>query len=156
MADVKVYVREDNTATLICPSCQAVKHFEAERYRHQRHTFTVRCRCQNVFSVQLDFRRSYRKPTSLDGTYEIISERGAGSGIAHINNISRGGLEFTVSGIHNIEKDQLLQIEFQLNDKKKTVLNKQAVVRRVLQNSIGCEFKCNADLDKALGFFLQS
>ncbi|MGD9948296.1 MAG: PilZ domain-containing protein [Desulfobulbus sp.] len=156
MADVKVYVRENNTATMVCPSCQAVKHFDAERYRHQRHTFSVRCRCQHVFSVLLDFRRNYRKQTSLHGTYEIISKDGVGGGIIHINNISRGGLGFSVSGIHRIEKDQLLQVEFQLNDKNKTVLKKQAVVRAVHQNSVGCEFKCNADLDKALGFFLQS
>jgi len=155
MADVKIYVRDNNTATLVCPSCQAVKHFEAGRYRHQRHTFSVRCRCQNLFSVQLDFRRNYRKPTSLDGTYAVI-RGGGGGGLIHISNISRGGIGFTVSGIHNIETGQLLQIEFQLNDKKKTVLQKQAVVRRVRQNSIGCEFNYNANQDKALGFFLQN
>ncbi|MDD2463618.1 MAG: PilZ domain-containing protein [Desulfobulbus sp.] len=156
MADVKVYVRENNTATLVCPSCRAVKHIDAGRYRVLRHTFSVRCRCQHVFSVLLDFRRSYRKQTNLHGTYEIISEGGVGGGIIHISNISRGGLGFTVSGIHRIEKEQLLQVEFQLNDKKKTVLKKQAVVRTVDKNNIGCEFKSDADLEKALGFFLQN
>lgn len=156
MADVKVYVRENNTATLVCPSCRSVKHFDAGRYRHQRHTFSVRCRCQLVFSILLDFRRNYRKQTSLHGTYEILSEGGIGGGIIHISNVSRGGLGFTVSGIHRIEKDQLLQVEFQLNDKNKTVLKKQALVRTVVQNSVGCEFQSNSDMDKALGFFLQS
>lgn len=156
MADLKVYVRDNDTATFVCPSCGAVKHFDAGRYRHQRHSLSVRCRCQHVFSVQLDFRRNFRKQTSLQGTYEIISEGGVGGGIIHISNISRGGIGFTVSGVHRIEKDQLLQIEFQLNDKNKTVLKKQAVVRAVEHNNVGCEFKCNAALDKALGFFLQS
>nr|WP_321467559.1 PilZ domain-containing protein [uncultured Desulfobulbus sp.] len=156
MADVKVYVRENNTATIVCPSCQTVKHFNADRYRQQRHSFSVRCRCQNVFSVLLDFRRSYRKQTSLHGTYEVLSEGGIGGGIIHISNISRGGLGFTVSGLHRIEKGQLLNIEFQLNDKNKTVLKKQAIVRTVDQNSVGCEFKSNTALDKALGFFLQN
>jgi hypothetical protein len=156
MAEIKVHIRENNTATFICPSCGAVKHFEAGRFRHQRHSFSVRCRCQQVFSVQLDFRRYYRKQTNLNGTYEILSEGGVGGGIIHISNVSRGGIGFTVSGLHRIEKDQLIQVEFQLNDKKKTVLKKQAVVKSVHQNSIGCQFKCNADLDKALGFFLQA
>ena len=156
MADVKLYVRENNTATLVCPSCRTVKHFDAGRYRHQRHTFSVRCRCQHVYSVLLDFRRNYRKQTSLHGTYEIISEGGIGGGIIHISNISRGGIGFSVSGIHRIEKNQLLQVEFQLNDKNKTVLKKQAIVRTVQKNSIGCEFHFNPDLDKVLGFYLQS
>ncbi len=156
MPDVKIHVRENNTATFICPSCGTVKHFDAGRFHHQRHIVSVRCRCQQVFSILLDFRRTYRKQTSLDGTYEILSEGGVGGGIIHINNISRGGIGFSVSGLHRIEKDQVIQVEFQLNDKNRTVLKKQAVVRSVRQNSIGCEFKCNADLDKALGFFLQN
>jgi hypothetical protein len=30
------------------------------------------------------------------------------------------------------------------------------VVKTVQHNSIGCEFRCNVEMDKALGFFLQS
>lgn len=156
MAHLKVHVRDNNTATLVCPACGAVKHFAADRYRHGRHTISVRCRCQNVFSLLLDFRRHYRKQTSLPGTYEILSEGGVGGGIIHINDISRGGLGFTVSGLHRIEKDQELQVEFQLNDKKKTVLKRRMLVKSVLQNNIGCQFKDAAEMERALGFFLQS
>jgi uncharacterized C2H2 Zn-finger protein len=156
MADLKVHVRDNNTATLICPSCGAVKHFAADRFRHARHIISVRCRCQQVFTLLLDFRRHYRKQTSLPGTYEILSAGGVGGGIIHINNISRSGIGFTVSGLHRIEQNQLLQIEFHLNDKNKTLLKKQAVVKSVHQNSVGCEFQCNVDMDKALGFFLQT
>jgi hypothetical protein len=156
MAHLKVHVRDNNTATLICPACGAVKHFAADRYRHSRHVISVRCRCQNVFSLLLDFRRHYRKQTSLPGTYEILSEGGVGGGIIHINDISRGGLGFTVSGLHRIEKDQELQVEFQLNDKKKTVLKRRMLVKSVQQNNIGCQFKDAAEMERALGFFLQS
>ncbi|ADW17481.1 type IV pilus assembly PilZ [Desulfobulbus propionicus DSM 2032] len=156
MAELKVHVRDNNTATVICPSCGVVKHFAVDQFRHGRHTLSVRCRCQQVFSLLLDFRRHYRKQTSLPGTYEILTEGGIGGGIIHINNISRTGIGFTVSGIHRIEQGQLLLIEFQLNDKNNTVLKKQAVVKTVQHNSIGCEFRCNVEMDKALGFFLQS
>ena len=156
MAHIKVHVRDNNTATLICPACGAVKHFAADRYRHSRHTISVRCRCQQVFSLLLDFRRHYRKQTSLPGTYEILSEGGVGGGIIHINDISRGGLGFTVSGLHRIEKDQELQVEFQLNDKKKTVLKRRMLVKSVQQNSVGCQFKDAAEMERALGFFLHS
>lgn len=156
MAHLKVHVRDNNTATLICPACGAVKHFAADRYRHSRHTISVRCRRQQVFSLLLDFRRHYRKQTSLPGAYEILSEGGVGGGIIHIDDISRGGLGFTVSGLHRIEKDQELQVEFQLNDKKKTVLKRRMLVKSVLQNNIGRQFQDNAEMERALGFFLQS
>lgn len=156
MTEVKVHVRENNTATLVCPSCQTVKHFDAGRYRQQRHVFSVRCRCHHVFSILLDFRRHYRKQTSLHGTYQIVSGGGVGGGIIHVHNLSRSGLGFTISGLHAIQEDQVLEVEFQLSDHNKTVLKKQAIVRSVRQNNIGCEFRYNADLDKALGFFLHN
>jgi len=92
----------------------------------------------------------------LPGTYVILSEGGIGGGIIHINNISRGGVGFSVSGLHRIEKDQVLQVEFQLNDKKKTTLKKRVLVKSVQQNAIGCQFKDTIEMERALGFFLQS
>jgi len=156
MTDIKVHVRENNTATLMCPACGAIKHIAAEKFRYGCHTINVRCRCQQLFTVLLDFRRHYRKQTSLPGTYEIISEDGIGGGIIHINNISRGGVGFTVSGLHRIEKEQELLVEFQLNDKRKTTLKKRVLVKSVRQNAIGCQFKDNAEMERALGFFLQN
>jgi hypothetical protein len=156
MSDIKAHVRENNTATLICPACGAIKHIAAEKFRFGRHTINVRCRCQQLFTVLLDFRRHYRKQTSLPGTYEIISEGGIGGGIIHINNISRSGVGFTVSGLHRIEKDQELLVEFQLNDKRKTTLKKRVQVKSVQQNAIGCQFKHTAEMERALGFFLQN
>lgn len=156
MKTTTVHVRNDNTATLTCPACGSIKQFSAEPYLLKQHTMAVRCHCQESFSVLLNFRRHYRKQTNLPGTYEIASEGGMGGGIIQINNISRSGVGFTVSGLHRIEKDQEIRIEFQLNDKNKTVLKKLAVVKSVRQNAVGCEFKNNVEMDKALGFFLQN
>ena len=153
---VTVHVRENNAATLICPACGMVKHVVADKFQDNRHTVSVRCHCQHVFNVLLDFRRYFRKQISLSGTYIITSEGGVGGGVIHINNISRGGLGFTISGLHRIEEGQEMLLEFQLNDRKKTILKKPAVVRSVRQNAVGCQFKDNAELDRDLGFFLQS
>ncbi len=153
---LKVHVRDNNTATLVCPACGLVRHVSAEKLLLARHTISIRCRCQHVFSVLFDFRRHFRKQTSLPGTYIVTSEGGLGGGIIHINNISRGGLGFTVSGLHRIEMGQELMIEFQLNDRKRTQLKKQAIVKSVEQNTIGCQFKDRTELERDLGFFLQS
>lgn len=153
---LKAHVRANGTATLICPACSAVRNIAAKQFRDKQHLITVRCRCQHVYSILLDFRRHYRKKTDLPGTYEILSERGVSGGIIHIINISRSGLGFTVSGLHRIEKDQLLLIEFQLNDKKQNIIKKRATVKSVRQNSIGCQFVEDAAMEKTLGFFLRT
>ena len=155
MTTVKTYVRNDDTATVTCPACKTVKHVDVGRFRHcSKHTIKVQCPCQESFAVLFDFRHHYRKQVNLPGTYEIISKDGVGGGIIHINDISRNGLRFTVSGLHRIAAGQKLRVEFQLNDKKKTLLKREVIVKTVQQNTIGCQLECHLE-EKELGFFLQ-
>ena len=150
-----VHIRDNNAATLVCPACGLVRQIAVAKFRNDRHTLAIRCRCGHVYSVLLDFRRHFRKPTSLAGTYVSRDPAGPGGGVIRILNISRSGVGFTVSGRHRILPGQELQIEFQLTDRNRTVIKKQAVVRTVQENTVGCEFLCAGELDKALGFFLQ-
>ena len=150
-----VHIRDNNAATLVCPACGLVRQIAVAKFRNDRHTLAIRCRCGHVYSVLLDFRRHFRKPTSLAGTYVSRDPAGPGGGVIRILNISRSGVGFTVSGRHRILPGQELQIEFQLTDRNRTVIKKQAVVRTVQENTVGCEFVCGGVLDKALGFFLQ-
>ena len=150
-----IHIRDNNAATLVCPACGLVRQIAVPKFRNDRHTLAIRCRCGHVYSVLLDFRRHFRKPTSLAGTYVSRDPAGPGGGVIRILNISRSGVGFTISGRHRIEPGQELQIEFQLSDRNKSVLKKPAVVRTVQDNTVGCEFLCTGELDKALGFFLQ-
>ena len=150
-----IHIRDNNAATLVCPACGLVRQIAVAKFRNDRHTLAIRCRCGHVYSVLLDFRRHFRKPTSLAGTYVSRDPAGPGGGVIRILNISRSGVGFTVSGRHRILPGQELQIEFQLTDRNKSVLKKPAVVRSVQDNTVGCEFLCAGELDKALGFFLQ-
>jgi len=155
MAEVKTFVRNNNTATVICPACNRAKHISAEPYRHKKHAIRVRCACGEVFTLRLDFRRHYRKLTNLPGTYAIITPDTPGGGLIHIRNISRSGIGFTVSGRHNLKKGLRIILTFKLNDRKQTNLRKEAIVRSVKGNYIGCEFPPNDPVEKALGFYLQ-
>lgn len=76
--------------------------------------------------------------------------------MAVISNISREGLGLLVSGVHNIRVGQKIQVNFTLDDKNNTPLNKTAVVRSVDQNRIGCEFKKDQAFEKGLGFYLRT
>ncbi len=156
MTPIKTPVREDGSATLVCPACNTIKTISAEKFRNSRHGMAVRCTCGHVFHILFDFRSYYRKQTSITGTYEISGQAGGvGSGTMKIHNISRNGIGFTVSGPHKIEKGMELSLTFQLNDKNKTTMKKTVLVVSVQDKVIGCHFKDAGDLDKALGFFLQ-
>ncbi|NOQ47384.1 MAG: hypothetical protein GQ559_12090 [Desulfobulbaceae bacterium] len=156
MATVQIFVRDNNMATIICPVCNASRRVSVAAYLKGKHFVKTRCtKCNEVFTIMLDFRGHFRKPTNLSGTYSIINPKGMGGGVMQIQNISRSGIGFTVSGKHNMEENQTLSLEFQLNDKKQTPLKKQVVIKSVQKNYIGCQFAKNEDIEKALGFYLQ-
>ena len=149
----RAFVAEDGTAAFVCPQCQMARNVPVFSFRGNKHSLKVRCRCQHTFTVDLDFRSSHRKSTKLSGFYEISS---GGGGRAVISDISREGLGFNVSGVHNVRVGQKILVNFALDDKNNTPLNKAAVVRSVDRNRIGCEFKKDQAFEKDLGFYLRS
>ena len=154
METVKAFVREDDTATIICPACKLPKNVSVASYKNKSPELKVRCNCNNVFKVYLDFRRFYRKATDLPGRYKTLNPRGHGGGEIHVVNISKGGLGFTVSGMNTIEKDHRLEVSFELDDKRMTRLQKEVVVQSVSGDFVGCRFSSNQAYEKELGFYL--
>jgi len=156
METIKAFVRQDDTATIVCPACKAPKNISVSSFKNKTHYLKVRCPCNNVFRVHLDFRQFYRKPTDLVGIYKTLNPAGHGGGNIHIKNISQGGLGFTVSGVNTIEKGHRLLVAFELDDKRKTPMKKEVVVQSVTDNFIGCRFTSTQLYEKELGFYLKS
>lgn len=149
----KVFVSK-GTATISCPNCGKTKRIPVDRYSGRKHTIKARCNCDTAFLASLEFRKHYRKSTELKGIYRITSE-GGGGGSASIHNVSRRGLGFTVSGMHNLKIGQKALIDFVLDNHKSTRLSKEIEIRSVTDNYIGCQFVSHQVFEKDLGFYLQ-
>jgi len=156
MDPIKVFVRADNMATIVCPSCKRIKNIAVGAFKDKNHDIKVRCPCNTTFTIRLDFRAHYRKPTDLPGTYIIIKPPDMGGGAMRIKDISLGGIGFTISGESRISKGQTLCLEFILDDKKKTRLKKQVIVQSINNNFVGCRFIDKDLFEKALGFYLRA
>lgn len=152
---VKAFVRADNTVTIVCPSCKMPKNVSVASYKNKGHFLKVRCPCGKAFRVHLDFRQFYRKETELPGTYKCIRPPGGGGGTMTVNDISKGGVSLHVSGAHNLQIGNVLTIFFDLNDKKKTRLQKEVSIMSMNGNMVGCRFSDNQLYEKELGFYLQ-
>ncbi|THB74625.1 MAG: hypothetical protein D6B25_13110 [Desulfobulbaceae bacterium] len=150
----KIFVADSGKATICCADCGITKQVPVQRYRGKKHTLKIRCSCGSSFPVHLEFRKAYRKSTELDGVYRIISN-GGGGGAASIQNISKDGIGFSVSGVHAIKVGQKAMINFVLDNRKSTRINKEVVVRSVTKNRIGCQFSDHQPFEKDLGFYLQ-
>ncbi len=151
----KSFVKTNDTASIQCPKCALVKNISVAKFRTSRHTLKTRCSCDNTFLVTLDFRRHYRKPTNIVGVYTIIGSPGSGGGQMQVDNISRSGVGFSVSGRHRMVIGQKALLNFRITDKKQTELTKKVVIKRISTNKIGCEFINQSQIGKDLGFFLQ-
>ncbi len=153
----KSFVTTDDKATLCCPKCGLTKIIAAGKYRKKKHIIKVRCNCKHAFATLLDFRRHYRKAVEFEGTYTMIAPAG-GVGRLSVLNISRSGLGFTigftVAGKTAFKVGQKAQIEFDLDDRKQTPINKVVVIRTLSKKYVGCEFVDHQELDKDLGFYL--
>jgi hypothetical protein len=156
METTRVFVRPDNTATLVCPACSRPKNISVASYRDKCHFLKVRCPCGNVFRIQLDFRQHYRKTTQLPGTYVCLRPAGIGGGRMTVSDLSQGGAGLTVDERHDLQIGCLLDLTFHLDDRKRTKLRKKAVVRSIKGNFVGCQFTDKELYEKEIGFYLKT
>lgn len=152
----KVYVGQDNRAVFVCPHCGNSKTADAGKYMDRKGPLKVRCTCGLTFSVSLEFRRAYRKETTLVGHYCKLP------GCMHweemvVKNISPSGLGFTALSPHDLTGGCLVRVRFRLDDAKRSEIEKDVVVKEVKQDHVGCKFTAPlqfSQADKALGFYL--
>ena len=136
----KTYVRQDNSAVLNCPHCDRQKAIPVDSLRGHKHKLKVKCSCNEIFTVNLEYRQRVRKRVFLRGTYINHSQMDS-SGDLFIQNISVGGLEFTSRGVQDLKVDDELTIEFNLDDEHQSEISKNVIIKEVRQRSAGCEFE---------------
>lgn len=152
----KTYVRTDNIAVLICPQCGRQKEVLADIFKGKNHKLKVKCLCQNVFEVTLEFRDRPRKKTLLSGTY-INHSKDDSSGKIVVENISLTGLAFRSFVVTNFNVGDELSVEFALDDEHQTQIKKKVIVRNVNKRFIGCEYESSEDISSnLLGHYLNS
>jgi len=153
----KTYIRPDNTAVLTCPHCGRQKTINADSLKEHKSKIKVKCACKNMFTVDLEFRKRTRKPTSLRGTYKNHSQKGR-TGNMRVMNVSVGGLEFSTLDIDNFKEGDELTLTFTLDDEHRSEIRKDATVMNVRTKSVGCEFVGAGNLahDGQLGFYIKS
>ena len=149
----KFYVNQAGLAVLKCPSCEKVKETRVEKFKGARHVLKVKCTCGKYFLANLEFRRTYRKETSLTGKFTLLPEE-IHQGRLIVANISKGGVGLQIQGVHKLKEGDKLQIQFVLDDVHSSEIDKKVVVRLVKGDYVGCEFAEASSHDKAIGFYL--
>ena len=158
-------VQKSKRIPLSCPDCLLVREISVDKYMGRQHFLTVNCPCGTTYGVNLNFRKHYRKDTSIGGYYNTADTKKAAlvdtSNDAavpincRIKNISMGGLGFTALNRVRLQLGDRLRIKFTLDKVPPEVVEKDVIVRTVQDNYIGCEFVDESGYtDRTLGFYL--
>ena len=156
----KTYITRKKTATLICPKCQRSKTVDVSQFvitSNKNIKINVKCPCGHAFTSFLERRKRYRKETKLPGSFaRFVADKPAGRGYLLIRDLSSTGMKIEVYENFKFSEGDILKIEFQLDDSKKTLITKKVVIRSIKNSFIGTEFLQTEAEDKALGFYLMS
>jgi transcription elongation factor Elf1 len=161
---VVIHAGDRGSAFMHCPQCGASKKISTSSYRliNKAAGIELTCpACNHKYKVLINYRKFYRKKTNLKGIYTIATANidhrfdFDTTSVITIGNISRTGIGFKMKNTINVEIDDILKVKFILDDEKKSVVEKKAIVKRVDKDFIGAEFTRAIDYrDKALAFYL--
>lgn len=151
----KLYVDKDGTVTFVCPKCGASRREAVAQYKDQTGSIKIECNCSNVYEVQLEFRKYFRKKTSLDGLYFRTSQPDAW-GKMIVRDLSLGGCRFETMKAHMLDRGEEIKLEFVLDDARHSTISIRALVLDIGGRSIGCKFSHPPGfIDPEIGFYLR-
>ena len=156
----KLFLTQDNKATLACPACERSRIIDASPYMALSRIVRIRvkCPCGHAYTTQLERRRFFRKSVQLHGEYsQAPGGRHVGKGSLAILDLSRTGVKMRLGDDKALRIGDRIVVEFQLDNRKRSKVRQETVVRRIDGADLGAEFTSTDPADpntKAIGFYL--
>ncbi|MGZ3636001.1 MAG: PilZ domain-containing protein [Syntrophales bacterium] len=151
----KSYVDKNGMVTFICPKCSKPRRESVEHYKDKTGSIKIKCECTNVYETLLDFRQSFRKEVSLDGTYFRTSHPGDWRKMI-VRDLSFWGCKFERMKACSLVPGEEIRVEFVLDNPRSFTIKKKAVVFYVKGCHVGCKFSiAEGIIDSELGFYLR-
>ena len=158
----KVFVTQDNMAVFECPKCKTSKRVNVSKYKNinKEIRMKAKCPCGHSYSVVLERRKHYRKSVNSSGTYtHFLSDNTQDKGMMNVKDLSRSGLKITLNVKRDYKVGDMLLVEFRLDDSKRSLINKEVIIRWINDLTIGGEFSSvnpSDPSDAAIGFYMFS
>ena len=153
---IAAHADSEGMALITCPGCGITKKSSVAQFKDKKHKVSTKCQCGERFDIQLNFRASYRKEVNLKGMFMVVSPRPSHWCEMEISDLSRTGIGFRNTDTVAVSKGDKLKIKFNLDNPKKTLIEKHVIVKIVIDHYLGCEFQDLALEEKELGFYLFS
>ena len=148
-----INVGDINHVTITCPKCGLAMSRNVTNFKDTPKRLKAKCKCGEVFRIFLEFRRYYRKIVRISGDYFIQDKDEKGEVL--IKNISIDGIKFETLKPHNIFKDDLVELNFVLDNPNKTELQTLIKILWVIDLNVSGEFIDESSLKQDLFLYLK-
>jgi hypothetical protein len=138
----RVALHTPRTGLLRCDRCQRTHTVMAVSSPEE--PVEIQCPCGMMYQAILDSRKYDRKVVHLLGGY-VDQNDNTKSGTIVIENMSFGGLKFRLTSPQKLAYNDVLNMQFTLDDKAQTRIREKVRVHYVNRAIVGAEF---VDLDK--------
>ena len=148
-----INVRDTHHVTITCPKCGLAKNRNLTEFKNTPKRLKAKCKCGEVFRIFLEFRGYYRKIVRLSGDYFVQEKDEKGEVL--IKNISINGINFETLKPHNISKDDLVELNFALDNPNKTELQTLIKILWVSDINVAGQFIDETSLNQDLVLYLR-
>lgn len=152
---VEVFVHKKKKLIITCPHCKLEKELDVENIRNVDYrSANATCkRCMHAFSVSFNFRKYYRKSTSLSGFLFASTEAHESLAAITVTDVSLAGLGFT-GDAPTVQENALLVVRFFLDDPSETEIEKEIIVEAVRDGHFGARFAGSNVFDTVLNKYI--
>jgi hypothetical protein len=138
---------------LLCPFCNASTLEPGKSFPIHK-SIWINCPCGKSYELIVEHRTDFRKKTSLSGIYwkktsPDVFQNGT------VSDLTLNGCCLLAPDRHALHLGEHIQLVFRLDDPKRTKIEREAVVRRIKENTVGCQFIGTPAFDPELGFYVQ-
>jgi hypothetical protein len=147
----------DGTAMFVCPECFKAKTVDVSKQTDKGGSLKVNCKCLcgHSYTVMLNKRKRDRVVITLPGVFVRYKEGKTGRREQMlVLDLSISGLKFMMKTKCNVEAGEELMVEFNLNDKKKSLIKEKVIARHIKNSEIGAEF-CSKEQQININHYLE-
>ena len=106
-----VPVADNGVVVVRCPACHRKHTLAVARFKGKKTIIKVRCHCNDLFALELEFAKAAQVPASYSGRFENCSQ-GHFHGRIQITAVTAQGMEFTTHGRSTIHRGDKLKIDY--------------------------------------------
>jgi hypothetical protein len=152
----RVYLFSSSIGRVTCWRCRKAMNVQVHPQAGILNPQLTTCPCGEVLHIGRQTRQYTRKPTQLQGTYALKRD-GNIFGEMMVENVSYDGVRLRLKAAgRNIHRDDVLLIQFSLDNKHQTVIREAVDVRHVQDAIVGAQFQHAYGIPKPLITYLRS